>query len=102
MELSQVKEAYVDKYFITPSQIITFFFLKFKIHQSTNPFISLQQGFLGTQNVTSLDEHGEYPDFEIPARFEQGQSIRGSYVSQRFKPRNRETEDDWELPKDYL
>ena len=41
MELSQVKEADVDKHLITPSQIITFFFLKLKIHQSTNPSISL-------------------------------------------------------------
>lgn len=40
IELSQFKEADVDKYLITPRQIITFFF-KLKIHQSTNPSISL-------------------------------------------------------------
>ncbi|XP_030926916.1 uncharacterized protein LOC115953417 isoform X2 [Quercus lobata] len=63
----------------------------------------LTKGFLGTQNVgTSVDELGEYPDFERPARSEYGQSVRRSYGSQRFQPRNRETEDDWELPKDYL
>ncbi|KAK7847295.1 hypothetical protein CFP56_006733 [Quercus suber] len=63
----------------------------------------LTKGFLGTQNVgTSVDELGEYPDFERPARSEYGQSVRRSYGSQRFQPKNRETEDDWELPKDYL
>uniref|UniRef100_A0A2N9FT64 PRC-barrel domain-containing protein n=1 Tax=Fagus sylvatica TaxID=28930 RepID=A0A2N9FT64_FAGSY len=63
----------------------------------------LTKGFLGTQNVgTSVDEVEEYPDFERPARSEYGQSIRRSYGSQRFQPKNRETEDDWELPMDYL
>jgi len=50
---------------------------------------------LRTQNVTFVDEHGEYPDFERPSRSEQGQSIRRCYGSQRFKPRNRGTEDDY-------
>ncbi|XP_059460450.1 uncharacterized protein LOC132189696 isoform X4 [Corylus avellana] len=62
----------------------------------------LTKGFLGTQNVgTSVDELGEYADFDKPAGSEYSRSIR-RYGNQRFPRRNSETEDDWELPMDYL
>ncbi|KAE8056748.1 hypothetical protein FH972_013491 [Carpinus fangiana] len=62
----------------------------------------LTKGFLGTQNVgTSIDELGEYADFERPAGSEYSRSVR-RYGNQRFPRRNSETEDDWELPMDYL
>jgi hypothetical protein len=69
---------------------------------SQNPSTFLNQGFLGTQNVgTSIDELGEYADFERPAGSEYSRSTR-RYGNQRFPRRNSETEDDWELPMDYL
>ncbi|XP_062166335.1 uncharacterized protein LOC133872756 isoform X2 [Alnus glutinosa] len=62
----------------------------------------LTKGFLGTQNVgISIDELGQYADFERPAGSEYGRSIR-RYGNQRFPRRNSEAEDDWELPMDYL
>ncbi|KAG6640329.1 uncharacterized protein LOC122279830 isoform X2 [Carya illinoinensis] len=62
----------------------------------------LTKGFLGTQNVgTSIDDLGEYP-FERPPRSEESQGIKRNHSYQRFQEKNRATQDDWELPMDFL
>lgn len=46
-----------------------------------------------------MDDLQEYGDFERPLRSDQ--SMKGS-GTRKFRRMNREFEDDWELPMDYL
>ncbi|XP_059642245.1 uncharacterized protein LOC132284179 [Cornus florida] len=64
----------------------------------------LTKGFWDAQNVrNSKDKFGEYYDFERQsAPSDHGRSRRRSFTRQKFRPKRRETEDDWELPMDYL
>ncbi|KAF3447901.1 hypothetical protein FNV43_RR08608 [Rhamnella rubrinervis] len=70
------------------------------VHEAAASHIQrLTKGFLDTQNAgTSIDDLEEYSDFERPERSRNNRDFRG----RKFRPRNRETEDDWELPMDYL
>ncbi|KAK0584450.1 hypothetical protein LWI29_013458 [Acer saccharum] len=63
----------------------------------------LTKGLWDNQNArTSIDELEEYSDAERPDKFDTGQSKRRSFGRQKFHPKTRETEDEWELPMDYL
>ncbi|KAK3212793.1 hypothetical protein Dsin_017499 [Dipteronia sinensis] len=62
----------------------------------------LTKGLWDNQNArTSIDELEEYSDAERPDKFDTGRSKR-SFGRKKFHPRTRETEDEWELPMDYL
>ncbi|GMN40624.1 hypothetical protein TIFTF001_009850 [Ficus carica] len=71
------------------------------IHEAAASRIQrLTKGFLDSQNVgTNIDDLEEYGDFERPLRSDQ--STKGS-GTRKFRHMNREFEDDWELPMDYL
>lgn len=61
------------------------------------------QGFWGSQNMgTKIDELGEHSDYKSSFRSDQGRSSKRSFGSRKFRPKIRESEDDWELPMDYL
>ncbi|XP_011018993.1 PREDICTED: uncharacterized protein LOC105121850 isoform X1 [Populus euphratica] len=70
------------------------------VHESAASHIQrLTKGFWDAQNVgTKLDEGEEYSDYESSV----GRSTRRSSRSQKFRSKIRESEDDWELPMDYL
>ncbi|PON32106.1 PRC-barrel-like [Parasponia andersonii] len=60
----------------------------------------LTKGFLDSQNAgTSIDDIEEYSDFERPLRSERSTK---SSRTRKFHQINKEMEDDWELPMDYL
>ncbi|KAF2306618.1 hypothetical protein GH714_019834 [Hevea brasiliensis] len=63
----------------------------------------LTKGFWDAQNVSvSIDEIEGYSDSEISLGSDHGRSTRRSSRRQKFHPKIRESEDDWELPMDYL
>ncbi|KAJ9185549.1 hypothetical protein P3X46_005171 [Hevea brasiliensis] len=63
----------------------------------------LTKGFWDAQNVSvSIDEIEEYSDSEISLGSDHGRSTRRSSHRQKFHPKIRKSEDDWELPMDYL
>ncbi|OVA13705.1 hypothetical protein BVC80_1767g28 [Macleaya cordata] len=64
----------------------------------------LTKGFWDTPNVeTPIDEFGEYSDFQRrPARSDNGRNSRKSFRSRKFPLKTRGSEDDLDLPMDYL
>lgn len=74
------------------------------VHESAASHIQrLTKGFWDAQNVgTKIDEGEEYSDYESPVTSHQGRSTRRNSRSQKFRSKIRESEDDWELPMDYL
>ncbi|KAF7144299.1 hypothetical protein RHSIM_Rhsim05G0231700 [Rhododendron simsii] len=72
----------------------------------------LTKGFWGSQRLgKSTDEFGDYSDPERePVQFDHGgsrlrdhgASRQRSFTSRKFCPKMRESEEDWELPMDYL
>lgn len=73
---------------------------KFLYNLSLILIFSFYQGLWDTQNAgTSIDDLEEYSDFKRPER--SSQSSRG-FRGQKFHPRTREIDNDWELPMDYL
>ncbi|KAL9362044.1 hypothetical protein Peur_044829 [Populus x canadensis] len=74
------------------------------VHESAASHIQrLTKGFWDAQNVgTKIDEGEEYSDYESSVTSHRGRSTRGSSRSQKFRSKIRESEDDWELPMDYL
>ncbi|KAG5550778.1 hypothetical protein RHGRI_015664 [Rhododendron griersonianum] len=72
----------------------------------------LTKGFWGSQGLgKSTDEFGDYSDPERePVQFDHGgsrlrdhgASRQRSFTSRKFRPKMRESEEDWELPMDYL
>lgn len=72
----------------------------------------LTKGFWGSRRLGKLgDEFGDYSDPERePVQFDDGESRlrdygasrQRSFTSRKFRPKIRESEDDWELPMDYL
>ncbi|KAL5738950.1 hypothetical protein ACOSP7_027900 [Xanthoceras sorbifolium] len=64
----------------------------------------LTKGLWDNQNArTSMDELEKYSDIERPDKFDHGRSKRRSFGRKKeFHPKTRETEDEWELPMDYL
>ncbi|PON45599.1 PRC-barrel-like [Trema orientale] len=60
----------------------------------------LTKGFLDSRNAgTSIDDLEEYSDFERPLRSERSTKSSRTW---KFHQMNKEMEDDWELPMDYL
>lgn len=74
------------------------------VHESAASHIQrLTKGFWDAQNVgTKIDEGEEYSDYESSVTSHRGRSTRRSSRSQKFRSKIRESEDDWELPMDYL
>lgn len=74
------------------------------VHESAASHIQrLTKGFWDAQNVgTKIDEGEEYSDYESSVTSHQGRSTRRNSRSQKFRSKIRESEDDWELPMDYL
>lgn len=72
----------------------------------------LTKGFWGSQRLgKSTDEFGDYSDPERePVQFDHGgsrlrdhgASRQRSFTSRKFRPKMRKSEEDWELPMDYL
>ncbi|XP_031396996.1 uncharacterized protein LOC116207983 isoform X2 [Punica granatum] len=54
------------------------------------------------KKVRTMDEFDEYSDFEKPERSSKGRSTRRGFSSRKFHPTVGETEDDWDLPMDFL
>lgn len=52
--------------------------------------------------VKPVDEFEEYSEFEKPLRPSKDFPRRRGFRSQKFRPSVGETEDDWDLPMDYL
>ncbi|KAF8402468.1 hypothetical protein HHK36_010552 [Tetracentron sinense] len=75
------------------------------VHEAAASHLQRQtKGFWDTPNVgTSKDEVREYSDLESRhVQSDRSRSRQRSFSSQNFHPKMRETEDDWELPMDYL
>ncbi|KAL9425817.1 hypothetical protein AB3S75_032724 [Citrus x aurantiifolia] len=63
----------------------------------------LTKGLWDKQNVgTSLDDFDGYSNFERSGRFDHGQSAKKGFRKKKPRPKARDSEDDWELPMDYL
>lgn len=84
----------------------------FEAVQVTSWIICWCQGFWGSQRLgKSTDEFGDYSDPERePVQFDHGgsrlrdhgASRQRNFNSRKFHPKMRESEEDWELPMDYL
>lgn len=67
------------------------------------PLTCSYQGLWDKQNVgTSLDDFDGYSNFERSGRFDHGQSAKKGFRKKKPRPKARDSEDDWELPMDYL
>ncbi|XP_057971075.1 uncharacterized protein LOC131159883 isoform X1 [Malania oleifera] len=65
----------------------------------------LTKGFYDTKSLKegmSTDGPGEYSVSKIPVQSDRRRRTRRSFSSQKHHPKMRETEDDWDLPMDYL
>ncbi|GAY32279.1 hypothetical protein CUMW_001570 [Citrus unshiu] len=63
----------------------------------------LTKGLWDKQNVgTSLDDFDGYSNFERSGRFDHGRSAKKGFRKKKPRPKARDSEDDWELPMDYL
>ncbi|KAJ4832553.1 hypothetical protein Tsubulata_000116 [Turnera subulata] len=74
------------------------------VHEAAASHIQrLTKGFWDPQNAgTRIDEVEEYSDYEDPAKPARGRRSRKTSGSQKFNPRINETEDDWNVPMDFL
>lgn len=63
----------------------------------------LTKGLWDKHNAgNSLDDFDGYSDFQRSGRFDHGQSTKKSFRKKKPRPKTRGSEDDWELPMDYL